>query len=64
MASQPIKNLNEIVDKQSDALRSKQMASAGQGRSFNPFIYGNDIDCVDIATRVAMVSVQRYAGAS
>ena len=24
---------------------------------FNPFIYGNDVDSVDIATRVAMVSV-------
>lgn len=23
--------------------------------SFNPFIYGNDVDSVDIATRVAMV---------
>lgn len=24
--------------------------------SFNPFIYGNDVDSVDVATRVAMVS--------
>lgn len=23
---------------------------------FNPFIYGNDVDSVDVATRVAMVS--------
>lgn len=26
-----------------------------QGNVFNPFIYGNDVDSVDIATRVAMV---------
>lgn len=25
--------------------------------TFNPFIYGNDIDSVDVATRVAMVSM-------
>lgn len=24
-------------------------------QSFNPFIYGNDVDSVDVATRVAMV---------
>lgn len=26
--------------------------------NFNPFIYGNDVDSVDIATRVAIVSGQ------
>lgn len=32
-------------------------AAVGQGSAapFNPFIYGNDVDSVDIATRVAMV---------
>jgi hypothetical protein len=27
---------------------------------FNPFIYGNDVDSVDVATRVAMVSALCY----
>ena len=53
MITQPVKNLEEIMN-QPEMLKSKQ-ASAGQGRSFNPFIYGNDIDCVDVATRVALV---------
>ena len=25
--------------------------------SFNPFIYGNDVDTVDVATRIAMVNI-------
>jgi len=26
------------------------------GGAFNPFIYGSDVDSVDVATRVAMVN--------
>jgi hypothetical protein len=33
-------------------LQSTGAAATG----FNPFIYGNDVDSVDVATRVAMVS--------
>ena len=32
-----------------------QLASSS-ATGFNPFIYGNDVDSVDVATRVAMVS--------
>ena len=31
-----------------------------QPQTFNPFIYGNDVDSVDVATRVAMVSYILY----
>ncbi|XP_067943986.1 MAP kinase-activating death domain protein-like [Watersipora subatra] len=49
----PLKSLNEMTSQQTNPLKAKQ--SQRQGHSFNPFIYGNDIDCVDVATRVAMV---------
>jgi hypothetical protein len=39
---------------QSPALRFQPTGSVAVG--FNPFIYGNDVDSVDVATRVAMVS--------
>lgn len=36
--------------------RPSVSGSAGQGFSgFNPLIYGNDVDSVDVATRIAMV---------
>lgn len=28
--------------------------------NFNPFIYGNDVDSVDVATRVAMVAKRNF----
>ncbi|XP_012287241.1 MAP kinase-activating death domain protein isoform X2 [Orussus abietinus] len=34
---------------------SPQVSGAHPSAPFNPFIYGNDVDSVDIATRVAMV---------
>lgn len=33
-----------------------QPQAAATLANFNPFIYGNDVDSVDIATRVAIVS--------
>nr|XP_033341449.1 MAP kinase-activating death domain protein isoform X5 [Megalopta genalis] len=33
----------------------KPMSQGNTPTSFNPFIYGNDVDSVDVATRVAMV---------
>jgi hypothetical protein len=39
---------------QSPALHFQPTGSVAVG--FNPFIYGNDVDSVDVATRVAMVS--------
>jgi hypothetical protein len=46
---------------QSPVLHPQPTGAASMG--FNPFIYGNDVDSVDIATRVAMVSaVLQLAG--
>jgi len=62
-SSQPVKNLDELVVKQQKGNKqAENLAAQQQGRSFNPFIYGNDIDSVDVATRVAMVrySHQRF----
>ena len=39
---------------QSPASRPQLAGATATG--FNPFIYGNDVDSVDVATRVAMVS--------
>lgn len=35
---------------------SRELEETTTSPGFNPFIYGNDVDSVDIATRVAMVS--------
>lgn len=52
MAPQPVKSFDELTN----GSKQRPASAAGQDLSFNPFIYGNDIDSVDIATRVAMVS--------
>jgi hypothetical protein len=39
---------------QPPVLHPQSTGAAATG--FNPFIYGNDVDSVDVATRVAMVS--------
>lgn len=60
MSIQPIKNLDELSlesleklandkDKGKDALASPSISG------YNPFIFGNDADSVDVATRIAMV---------
>lgn len=56
MGSQPVKNLDDLMTQQSRPPPGGSSSNAKTGLSFNPFIYGNDIDSVDIATRVAMVS--------
>jgi hypothetical protein len=46
-----------------DRLEGRQGGQQPIGnQSFNPLIYGNDIDCVDVATRVAMVRFFNSAG--
>lgn len=52
MSPQPIKNLETIVQDQEMWQRHESFPSAN---GFNPLIYGNDVDSVDVATRVAMV---------
>lgn len=53
MSPQPIKNLETIVQDQEMWQKHESFPSAN---GFNPLIYGNDVDSVDVATRVAMVS--------
>jgi len=50
-----IKNLEKL-----DQLSTSAVPSTGSG--FNPLIYGNDVDSVDIATRVAMVRFFNSSG--
>ncbi len=52
MTPQPIKNL-EVIAQNPDMWKRRESFSSTTG--FNPLIYGNDVDSVDVATRVAMV---------
>lgn len=57
MGSQPVKNLDDLMKQQPPTSGKSKAPPGGMDPvRFNPFIYGNDIDSVDIATRVAMVS--------
>lgn len=59
MSSKPVKNFDEILAHPQYATSSRVQSHRNESSSynFNPFIYGNDIDSVDLATRVAMVRV-------
>ncbi|BFZ04225.1 hypothetical protein BsWGS_07264 [Bradybaena similaris] len=52
MTPQPIKNLDALAQNPDLWQRRDSLSSA---TGFNPLIYGNDVDSVDVATRVAMV---------
>ncbi|KAL4225762.1 hypothetical protein ACF0H5_016451 [Mactra antiquata] len=52
MTPQPIKNLDAIAQNP-EIWKRRESFSSNTG--FNPLIYGNDVDSVDVATRVAMV---------
>ncbi|XP_035824413.1 MAP kinase-activating death domain protein isoform X1 [Aplysia californica] len=52
MTPQPIKNLDALA--QNPELWQRRDSFTSQ-TGFNPLIYGNDVDSVDVATRVAMV---------
>jgi len=54
MSPQPITNLETVAPHQESWQRRDSFSSATTG--FNPLIYGNDVDSVDVATRVAMVT--------
>ena len=60
MSIQPIKNFDDLplesLTRMAETSEKQAMAPSGGGKSFYPFIFGNDVDSVDIATRVAMVS--------
>ena len=53
MTPQPIKNL-DVIAQNPDMWKRRESFSSQTG--FNPLIYGNDVDSVDVATRVAMVT--------
>lgn len=53
MTPQPIKNL-DVLAQNPDLWMRRESFSSQTG--FNPLIYGNDVDSVDVATRVAMVT--------
>ncbi|CAL1535362.1 unnamed protein product [Lymnaea stagnalis] len=52
MTPQPIKNLDALAQNPDLWHRRDSLTST---TGFNPLIYGNDVDSVDVATRVAMV---------
>ena len=51
---QPVQSFDAILNDKSYLIASNNSISL-PSTSYSPFIYGNDIDSVDIATRVAMV---------
>lgn len=55
MTPQPIKNLDALAQNPDLWQRRDSLTSA---TGFNPLIYGNDVDSVDVATRVAMVRTE------
>lgn len=57
MTPQPIKNLDALAQNP-DMWKRRESFSNNTG--FNPLIYGNDVDSVDVATRVAMV-IERFS---
>ncbi len=59
---QPIKNFDELPAESLSRLKEQQMdlespgpTPAGSSAVVYPFLFGNDVDSVDVATRVAMV---------
>ncbi len=61
MSIQPIKNLDEATPETLNRLAAaSDTFSSPSICGFNPFIYGNDTDSVDIATRIAMVSIGHH----
>ena len=49
--AEPIPNFDTILNDKTLLTNPKNLPST----AYNPFIYGNDVDSVDVATRVAMV---------
>jgi hypothetical protein len=49
--TEPIQNFDTILNDKSYITNTQNLPST----AYKPFIYGNDVDSVDVATRVAMV---------
>ncbi len=55
MTPQPIKNLDALAQNPELWPGRRDSGALTGVTGFNPLIYGNDVDSVDVATRVAMV---------
>ena len=55
MSFQPIKNFDDLPPESLQRLMDRDNYSPAIS-GYNPFIYGNDVDSIDVATRIAMVS--------
>ena len=61
MSIQPIKNLDEATPETLSRISAaSENFSSPSICGFNPFIYGNDVDSVDVATRIAVVSLTNF----
>lgn len=61
MSIQPIKNLDEATPETLSRISAaSETFNSPSICGFNPFIYGNDVDSVDVATRIAVVSVALF----
>lgn len=57
MSIQPIKNFDDMpLESLKRLTADKDVFASPPVCGYNPFIYGNDVDSVDVATRIAMVS--------
>lgn len=58
MSPQPVKNFEVFFNQQTNAYQTVNSAREKNdliSKTFNPLIYGNDVDSVDVATRITMV---------
>ena len=52
---QPIQNLDDVDISRFQLQKPDASSPNGSRDAFNPYICGNDVDSIDVATRVAMV---------
>lgn len=58
VSPQPVKNFEVFFNQQTNAYQTVSSTREKNdliSRTFNPLIYGNDVDSVDVATRITMV---------
>lgn len=59
MSPQPVKNFEVFFNQQTNAYQQVNSSRGDKhdliSKTFNPLIYGNDVDSVDVATRITMV---------
>lgn len=60
MSPHPVKDLDQLNPESVQALQREAKHPVPPMTGFNPLIYGNDVDSVDVATRVAMVIIYMY----